>query len=147
MDPGSDSSTVFNYWEPLHYLYKGYGFQTWENSPQYAIRSWAYALFWVLPSKVLFWVLLETGKVSSRNYHLRKKDSHAFLREKLSCSCAPFSGPYLPSVKPSYTIQSASKSIIAWPVTCCSCWLPTLACGTRPQVCHSHRVPTLSSRI
>lgn len=61
----SDLSIVFNYWEPLHYLYKGYGFQTWETSPQYAIRSWAYTLLWLFPSKVPFWVLRETGKVSS----------------------------------------------------------------------------------
>ncbi|KAH9982783.1 asparagine-linked glycosylation 9 protein isoform a [Lactifluus volemus] len=57
-----DCDEVFNYWEPLHYMYKGYGFQTWETSPQFAIRSWAYTLLWLLPSKVLFWVLHETGK-------------------------------------------------------------------------------------
>lgn len=33
---------VFNYWEPTHYLQYGYGMQTWEYSPIYAIRSWAY---------------------------------------------------------------------------------------------------------
>ncbi|THH03959.1 hypothetical protein EW145_g5876 [Phellinidium pouzarii] len=38
----SDCDEVYNFWEPLHYLYKGYGFQTWETSPEYAIRSWAY---------------------------------------------------------------------------------------------------------
>ncbi|KAI0274963.1 asparagine-linked glycosylation 9 protein isoform a [Gloeopeniophorella convolvens] len=57
-----DCDEVFNYWEPLHYLYKGYAFQTWETAPQYAIRSWAYTLLWLFPSKVLFWVLHETGK-------------------------------------------------------------------------------------
>ena len=63
--PLSDLFTVFNYWEPLHYLYKGYGFQTWETSPQYAIRSWAYTLLWFIPSKIPFWILREMGKVSS----------------------------------------------------------------------------------
>lgn len=33
---------VYNFWEPLHYILKGYGFQTWEVSPAYGIRSWAY---------------------------------------------------------------------------------------------------------
>ena len=33
---------MYNFWEPLHYLDRGYGFQTWETSPAYAIRSWAY---------------------------------------------------------------------------------------------------------
>lgn len=38
----SDCDEIFNYWEPLHYLLYGNGFQTWEYSPTYAIRSWAY---------------------------------------------------------------------------------------------------------
>lgn len=38
---------VYNFWEPMHYLDRGYGFQTWEVSPQYAIRSWAFiVLHW-----------------------------------------------------------------------------------------------------
>ncbi|CAB5362776.1 unnamed protein product [Rhizophagus irregularis] len=38
----ADCDEVFNYWEPTHYLQYGYGMQTWEYSPIYAIRSWAY---------------------------------------------------------------------------------------------------------
>ena len=41
--PIQDCDEVFNYWEPTHYLTDGHGFQTWEYSPVYAIRSWAYA--------------------------------------------------------------------------------------------------------
>lgn len=41
--PIQDCDEVFNYWEPTHYLNHGHGFQTWEYSPVYAIRSWAYA--------------------------------------------------------------------------------------------------------
>ncbi|TKA74084.1 hypothetical protein B0A55_05225 [Friedmanniomyces simplex] len=40
--PIQDCDEVFNYWEPTHYLTHGYGFQTWEYSPEYAIRSWTY---------------------------------------------------------------------------------------------------------
>ncbi|USW56630.1 Putative GPI mannosyltransferase [Septoria linicola] len=40
--PIQDCDEVFNYWEPTHYLNHGHGFQTWEYSPDYAIRSWAY---------------------------------------------------------------------------------------------------------
>lgn len=43
LSPIQDCDEVFNYWEPSHYLNHGYGFQTWEYSPEYAIRSWAYA--------------------------------------------------------------------------------------------------------
>jgi alpha-1,2-mannosyltransferase len=40
--PIQDCDEVFNYWEPTHYLNHGHGLQTWEYSPEYAIRSWAY---------------------------------------------------------------------------------------------------------
>ncbi|KAK5119524.1 hypothetical protein LTR85_007624 [Meristemomyces frigidus] len=40
--PIQDCDEVFNYWEPTHYLTNGNGFQTWEYSPEYTIRSWAY---------------------------------------------------------------------------------------------------------
>jgi hypothetical protein len=35
---------VFNFYEPLHYFQNNSGFQTWELSPQFAVRSWAYVL-------------------------------------------------------------------------------------------------------
>jgi len=38
----TDCDETFNYWEPTHYLHYGYGLQTWEYSPKYSIRSWAY---------------------------------------------------------------------------------------------------------
>ncbi|KAF8430205.1 Alg9-like mannosyltransferase family-domain-containing protein [Tirmania nivea] len=37
-----DCDEVFNYWEPTHYLAHNNGLQTWEYSPGYALRSWAY---------------------------------------------------------------------------------------------------------
>ncbi|KAF2711419.1 glycosyltransferase family 22 protein [Pleomassaria siparia CBS 279.74] len=40
--PIQDCDEVFNYWEPTHYLNHGNGLQTWEYSPEYAIRSWVY---------------------------------------------------------------------------------------------------------
>ena len=50
--PLNSCASVFNFWEPLHYLWKGYGFQTWETSPEYSIRSWAYILLHYLPVNV-----------------------------------------------------------------------------------------------
>ncbi|GAB7366282.1 hypothetical protein MBLNU230_g7839t1 [Neophaeotheca triangularis] len=41
--PINDCDEVFNYWEPTHYLTHGHAFQTWEYSPEYALRSWSYA--------------------------------------------------------------------------------------------------------
>ncbi|CAK9151698.1 unnamed protein product [Ilex paraguariensis] len=40
-----DCDEVFNYWEPLHYLLYKSGFQTWEYSSQFALRSYLYILF------------------------------------------------------------------------------------------------------
>ncbi|KAI6163889.1 glycosyltransferase family 22 protein [Pisolithus thermaeus] len=39
-----DCDEVFNFWEPLHFLEHGDAFQTWEVTPTFAIRSWAYIL-------------------------------------------------------------------------------------------------------
>lgn len=46
----SDCDETFNYWEPAHYLIHGTGFQTWEYSPVYAIRSYAYLWIYALPA-------------------------------------------------------------------------------------------------
>jgi len=48
----SDCDEVFNYWEPMHYLQYGSGLETWEYSPVYAIRSWAYILVHALPAEI-----------------------------------------------------------------------------------------------
>ncbi|KFY56261.1 hypothetical protein V497_06408 [Pseudogymnoascus sp. VKM F-4516 (FW-969)] len=40
--PIEDCDETFNYWEPTHYLAHSSGLQTWEYSPTYSIRSWAY---------------------------------------------------------------------------------------------------------
>ena len=42
--PITDCDEVFNYWEPLHFIHYGYGMQTWEYAPQYALRTYAYLL-------------------------------------------------------------------------------------------------------
>lgn len=40
----SDCDETYNYWEPLNLLVRGFGKQTWEYSPEYSIRSWAFLL-------------------------------------------------------------------------------------------------------
>lgn len=40
----SDCDETFNYWEPLNVLVRRFGKETWEYSPEYAIRSYAYLL-------------------------------------------------------------------------------------------------------
>jgi hypothetical protein len=45
LNPISDCDEVYNYWEPTHFLLYGSGFQTWEYSPVFALRSYLYILF------------------------------------------------------------------------------------------------------
>lgn len=41
-NPIADCDETFNYWEPAHFLAFGHGFQTWEYSPAYALRSYLF---------------------------------------------------------------------------------------------------------
>jgi alpha-1,2-mannosyltransferase len=45
----TDCDEVYNYWEPLHFLLHESGMQTWEYSPVYALRSYAYLLLFKSP--------------------------------------------------------------------------------------------------
>lgn len=40
----ADCDESYNYWEPLNLLLRGFGKQTWEYSPAWAIRSYAYLI-------------------------------------------------------------------------------------------------------
>lgn len=53
----NDCDETFNYLEPLHLLLKGSGLQTWEYSPQYAIRSYAYLWLYAAPMWLFSYVL------------------------------------------------------------------------------------------
>eukprot|EP01135_Chromosphaera_perkinsii_P002675 Nk52_evm43s226 gene=Nk52_evmTU43s226 len=62
----ADCDETFNYWEPMHYLMHGYGFQTWEYSPQFGLRSYAFVYIYA----VIGWVT-EGGLFKFLNeYHL-----------------------------------------------------------------------------
>ncbi|KAK6934152.1 GPI mannosyltransferase, partial [Dillenia turbinata] len=54
-----DCDEVFNYWEPLHYLLYNSGFQTWEYSSQFALRSYLYILFHELVGRPASWLFGE----------------------------------------------------------------------------------------
>jgi len=56
--PIQDCDEVFNYWEPVHYLSHAHGFQTWEYSPDFAIRSWIYAGLHAVVIKLSMWLPL-----------------------------------------------------------------------------------------
>ena len=67
---------MFNYWEPTHYLNHGYGLQTWEYSPEYAIRSWLYISVHALVGK-LSWVFTN-----------QKFNEFIYIRSVLGILCA-----------------------------------------------------------
>ncbi|XP_050306990.1 alpha-1,2-mannosyltransferase ALG9 [Anthonomus grandis grandis] len=46
----SDCDETFNYWEPTHYIVFTKGLQTWEYSPQYALRSYLYLMIHAIPA-------------------------------------------------------------------------------------------------
>lgn len=74
--PIQDCDEVFNYWEPMHYLNHGFGFETWEYSPEYAIRSWLYIVIHALP-----------GKLGSLFLSKRRFEFY-LIRGILGCICA-----------------------------------------------------------
>ncbi|KAI5951336.1 ALG9 [Candida jiufengensis] len=47
-----DCDETFNYWEPLNLMLRGFGKQTWEYSPVYSIRSYAYLVPYYLIGKL-----------------------------------------------------------------------------------------------
>ncbi|GAA5935989.1 dolichyl-P-Man:Man(6)GlcNAc(2)-PP-dolichol alpha-1,2-mannosyltransferase [Sporobolomyces koalae] len=60
----SDCDEVFNYWDPLHYLVHGKGFQTWEYSPEFSIRSYFYLLIHAGPAYTLKLLGFEDKRVA-----------------------------------------------------------------------------------
>lgn len=70
---------VYNFWEPLHLFINGYGFQTWELSPVFALRSWAYVLLHYLPARIGLIIGGGLDKVC-RNYLRKRLSPHADQR-------------------------------------------------------------------
>ncbi|CAG9771208.1 unnamed protein product [Ceutorhynchus assimilis] len=46
----TDCDETFNYWEPTHYLVFNKGLQTWEYSPEFALRSYFYLMIHATPA-------------------------------------------------------------------------------------------------
>ena len=59
-----DCDEVFNYWEPLHYLLYGFGLQTWEYSPLFALRSYSFPLIHSIPIHFSEYFLGVTSKIA-----------------------------------------------------------------------------------
>lgn len=99
--PIQDCDEVFNYWEPTHYLNHGFGLQTWEYSPEYAIRSWLYTLIHAIPAKiVLLWVL-------------ERRAEFYLIRIILACVCAGCETRLFSTISQSISPRVAVNFLIA----------------------------------
>ncbi|XP_074290231.1 alpha-1,2-mannosyltransferase ALG9-like [Silene latifolia] len=137
-----DCDETFNYWEPLHYLLYNSGFQTWEYSSQYALRSYLYIIFHALVGvpaswlfgddkvKVFYAVRLFLGILSvvadaflvvalSRKYGKRIA-SYTLMMLCLTSGCYLASTSFLPSTFSMYAMSLATALALlekpAWAV-------------------------------
>lgn len=99
--PIQDCDEVFNYWEPTHYLNHGFGLQTWEYSPEYAIRSWLYIVLHAIPGKIGAIIL------SKRRYEFY------FVRSVLALTCAGAEASLFRSISKAYYFRVASIFVFA----------------------------------
>jgi alpha-1,2-mannosyltransferase len=58
-----DVDEPYGYYEPLHYLLYGIGMQTWEYSPEFALRSYAFISPMLLASKLLLTISPSLTKI------------------------------------------------------------------------------------
>lgn len=87
VNPIADCDETFNYWEPLHYLLHGFGFQTWEYSPAYALRSYLYlALHWAVAKATAF--ALALGALGTAEPLVSKVLTFYGVRGALGLVCA-----------------------------------------------------------
>eukprot|EP00250_Pteridium_aquilinum_P012965 c2104_g1_i1 orf=506-2251(-) len=132
-----DCDEVFNYWEPLHYLLYKSGFQTWEYSSEFALRSYLYLLLHALVAGPAAWWygegldkvhvfyatrlalgILSAGSeaalvsASSRRYGKRLA-AYTLMLLCFSSGCFNASTSFLPSTFAMYTITSAIAALIS----------------------------------
>ncbi|RKF55300.1 Alpha-1,2-mannosyltransferase alg9 [Golovinomyces cichoracearum] len=100
--PIHDCDETFNYWEPTHFMSHGYGLQTWEYSPEYAIRSWLYIIIHATIGNIRR-ILPSTSKVAE----------FYFIRHVLAFSCAFCQTLMFQAVKNTLNTRIASFLIIS----------------------------------
>ncbi|KAI9725147.1 MAG: mannosyltransferase [Chrysothrix sp. TS-e1954] len=136
--PIQDCDEVFNYWEPTHYLNHGFGKQTWEFSPVYAIRSWLYTSVhalailpamslttWLDKSFQFYWLRFVLGSVCAVSETMLYKQFAKTVDKRaavifliVSTSTAGnfhAATAYLPSSFAMYTMSFALAAFIALP--------------------------------
>ncbi|KAJ1679218.1 mannosyltransferase, partial [Spiromyces aspiralis] len=86
--PIQDCDEVYNYWEPVHLIHFGYGKQTWEYGPQFALRSWAFS-----------WIYALIGYVSHFFFALRfKHQLFMVMRLMMGLACSACEATYITAI-------------------------------------------------
>lgn len=97
---------MFNYWEPLHYLTRGVGFQTWEYSPDYSIRSYFYLVIHTLPNLIAQQVIPhDKVLVLSPRSNERANHPRDIRRDRRSSCSGCRSRPSLPFARRCYIVH------------------------------------------
>ncbi|KAG0576973.1 hypothetical protein KC19_5G122400 [Ceratodon purpureus] len=127
-----DCDEVFNYWEPLHYLLYKSGFQTWEYSSEFALRSYLYELLHAVfsgPSvllsnkvQVFYTVRLALGLLSASTEATlveaanqkfgARVGMYTLMLLCVSSGCFNASTSFLPSTFSMYAITLASALVL-----------------------------------
>ena len=123
----TQSKQVYNFWEPLHYLDRGYGFQTWEVAPQFAIRSWAYISLFLHPvTDVARFLRLDKVCLLPPTANLSIDQNPRGL---LSLGFVFFSQLSLLYARRNSIVRSWTMLITAWVDTCSSVFSSAPGCG------------------
>lgn len=133
--PIADCDETYNFLEPIHYLLYGSGKQTWENCPQFGLRSYLFAWVYAWPA------LLVRGASG-----LSSVDVYYFLRifnGRLACFCelffvysvwAAFSGKAavvaLMLLLLNHPVPYAAASVLPTSLVMC-CYFVALGCWLR----------------
>lgn len=85
LNPISDCDETFNYWEPTHLLLYESGFQTWEYSPVYGLRSYLYVGIHAVLGKIAMLLCYLLSNIIASNHKI-----HVFymIRIMLGLFCA-----------------------------------------------------------
>jgi len=100
----SDCDETFNYWEPTSYLLYDKGFQTWEYSPEYSIRSYVY----ILPH----YFIGQIGRLLALDILFGRRIIFYFIRIVLGIFSAWVESYFLGAIQDCYSIHTARSTLL-----------------------------------
>ncbi|PLW17988.1 hypothetical protein PCANC_03611 [Puccinia coronata f. sp. avenae] len=135
-----DCDESFNYWEPTHYLVHGKGFQTWEYSPDYAIRSWFYILLHSLPA----WLASKAFPFDKRPGFFAIRAMLAFLSSYTEAKLYRAIADHINARAARYYLSMSLFSAAMW--TASSAYLPSAFAMQAITLAYSYVLEPVSSK-